>query len=285
MSRTGISPCEPEVLMNLAIICSFVCFCNLNPSKSKDERPANATPPEKTSGQQTKEIDYRQACVDAMLISYNILNDDSKILVEHPFYVPKFGEPVPLLPMDMWDETLPSLGRMLGTSRLAKAGVPREVIEDYLRNRLTYRMLRDRGTIGDIGPYSAGELSIPDTVIVWNRNYPAHSGNIRGVGEIKFPGDSWDDQQYLNAVRIAGGEENVHTLTPESCLCDGEKQKLEERTGQPALQVAAVKEQELARLQMATNLAELAAAISSFAGRRNPIGLFFSTVLTPSAAW
>jgi hypothetical protein len=107
---------------------------------------------------------------------------------------------------------------------------------------------------------------------------------ILGLGEVKFPPDDWSDDQYDNAARIAGGEDNVHTLTPESCLCAGEKQKLEERAGQPALDTAADKAQAQALAQMAVNLAELAAKTASFVTKRNPVGLFFSTLFEASPA-
>jgi hypothetical protein len=49
MSRTGISPCAPpDVLKNLAVICSFVCYCNEHPcsSRSGDFPPPRSDAPD-----------------------------------------------------------------------------------------------------------------------------------------------------------------------------------------------------------------------------------------------
>jgi hypothetical protein len=206
-----------------------------------------------------------------MLFAYNRMNAHSQILAEVPFYLPKDGEPVPLLPMTLPDSRFPSLGRLLGASRLTKSGVPREVIDDYLENGLHYKTLRDRGSIRNVESYSSGELSIPDTVIVKNRNEPATRSNIFGVGEVKFPPDDWDDKQYKNATRIAGGDEDkVHTLKPESCLCRGEEQQLEKSAGQPALDVAAQKAADRQRSQMVLDAARLAVPLSRAVLSRNP---------------
>jgi hypothetical protein len=83
--------------------------------------------------------------VDILLAAYNLSNKNSQILVEHPFYLPENEDLIPLLPMSLWDSKLPSIGRLIGTSRLAKSDVPQEVIDDYLKSELKYKALRDRG--------------------------------------------------------------------------------------------------------------------------------------------
>ena len=200
MSRTGIEPCSAEVMAQLMIVCAAVCQCNGN------------------GGQQ---------CVDNLLLLHNIANPKSQILQEHPYYLPKKGAPNPILKSGGWDNFIPSFGRMIGATRLQKKGVPQEIINAYLQRKINMNGVRTIDGYSSIEKYTKGELSIPDTVIVKDRTQPAIGDNVLGVGEVKFPKDDWDDDQYRAARRIARGGKKVHTLTPKSCSCGEKKQKPE----------------------------------------------------------
>lgn len=107
----------------------------------------------------------------------------------------------------------------MGLTRLAKTpDISDEIMNDYLQKKTRYKDIRELGN-WDIEKYQKGELSIPDTVIVRDRNKPAIGDNVLAVAEVKFPPDDWHEGQYEAASRIAGGESNVHTLTPKSCQC------------------------------------------------------------------
>lgn len=238
MSRTGIEPCSAEVMQQLAIVCSFVCMCNENGG---------------------------QICVDGSLLLYNTLNKNSQILVEHPYYLPEEKAPVPIMNSGGWNDFIPSLGRLIGSSRLAKTeGIPQNVIDAYLKREINMAGVRTIKGYESIESYEAGELSIPDTVIVQDRNMPAvwKDGNLLGVGEIKFPPDDWNDRQYEAATRIAGDEKKVHTLNPTSCMCSGKKQNLREEVGQPAELVAAIKKRREEEAQMLVSVAAFASSIA-----------------------
>jgi len=181
-----------------------------------------------------------------MLNVYNATYGNDQILVEQPFYVPKDLEQLPSqLPFTTKWTRLWNLIKLIKTD-----GVPQDVIDDYA-NGQTFGDLRGMNRIpGDVASYAKGELSIPDTVIVNDPSLPATPNNIQAIGEVKFPPDKWTDQQYYNATRIAGGkntelgESKVETLTPkaDSCNCDGEKQRVDQKAGQPALDQVAEKD-------------------------------------------
>lgn len=257
MSREGIEPCcSDEVLRNVAVICSFVCLCDGKGG---------------------------QKCVDSLLLLHNAATKESQILAEHPYYIPKEGSPIPLIPKGGWEEKICSLGRMIGAARLAKTeGIPQDVMEDYLNGGLKYRDIREKG-YEDIKKYEKGELSIPDTVIVRDRNAPAVGDNMLGVAEIKYPPDDWQRGQFEAASRIAGGDDKVHTLTPTSCKCSNGEQELDEKAGQPAIAAAARKEQQEAAQKQLVMLQEAAAL--AYLASKSPAGLFFDILLTPTPAY
>ena len=257
MSKTGIEPCSAEVMRILAIICSFVCHCNGKGG---------------------------QKCVDGMLLMYNQLNKNSQILIEHPYYIPKVGSPIPLIPSGGWEKFIASIGRITGGARLSKTeSIPQKVLDAYLKREIKYKDIREMG-YEDIEELQSGELSIPDTVIVSNRADSAVGENVLGVGEIKFEGDRWRDEngQYEAATAIAGGEEKVHTLTPKSCKCRDGRQELDKAAGQAAEDL--LTRQAESKKSLDALMANLAAA-AAFVRRRNPVGAFFDILLTPTPAY
>jgi hypothetical protein len=68
---------------------------------------------------------------------------------------------------------------------------------------------------------------------------------------------------------VVGGDENkIHTLTPDSCKCKGEKQELDEKTGQPAADAAALRK----NMEESRKLVSAAAGLAASVRRGNPVG-------------
>lgn len=67
---------------------------------------------------------------------------------------------------------------------------------------------------------SEGNVRRPDVVIVNDPSEPPYQSNIKTVVEMKFPGDSYGDNQERDYVRIAGSRSKFAHLGVENCGCD-----------------------------------------------------------------
>lgn len=204
---SGISaqacPLDDGIDSRLAIVCSFVCTCNIVPNIGNN-------------GQQLK-----QSCVDAGLQQHNKRCDTS--IRQQVFYNTRPNPPAPLLEKDAdGEETIQPL-RNFGHAL-------NRVKKQNIATAIAAGMSKDK-----IESYTRGDMRIPDAVVLKDTNGKPTQDNLMGVIEVKFPPDDWGDGQEKAYEEIAGDEDKLHLLTPEadSCACDGAKQTGYEDETQP----------------------------------------------------
>ncbi len=203
MSETQSCPLNNDITPKLAFICSFVCFCSINPMKSKTGR------------------NLKQMCVDASLDAANTVADTG-IRPEVGYYMPRGPGQIPrplMLKDNMGQETntpIRNFGHMINRIRRLKTPVA--------------ALAKD-----EVESYSKGELRIPDAVVLKDPCKPPTQDNLLGVVEVKFRGDRWGKGQADAYRDIAGSREGLRELNEETCQCDGtEQQLLPEDNLQPA---------------------------------------------------
>lgn len=207
MSGTSAQACpmDDDIESRLAIVCSFVCTCEVVPNRGR-------------SG-----INLKQSCVDRGLQQLNE-NCDTGIRVQVPYYMGD-SPPSPLLVKD--DEgqetadAIPSFDHAINRIRKIK------------RDRARGILLTETAKNREEG-YTRGDMRIPDAVVLRDPNGKPTQDNMLGVIEVKFPPDDWGDGQERAYEEIAGGEEKLHLLTPERCKCDGPQQTKYAPVIQPA---------------------------------------------------
>lgn len=203
MSGAQSCPLSNDITPKLAFICSFVCFCSINPMKSKTGR------------------NLKQACVDASLDAANTAADTG-IRPEVGYYMPEDERmsPQPLMLKDIaGQETnapIRNFGHMINRVRRLKTPATALVKEE-------------------VESYSKGELRIPDAVVLKDPCKPPTQDNLLGVVEVKFRGDRWGRGQKDAYEAIAGSPNGLHELNEDTCKCKGtEQQLLPEDNLQPA---------------------------------------------------
>lgn len=176
MSNIGCSTCPKSPLDEIAIICSFVCVCDIKPLESK-------------SGSNLK-----QACVNKGIEWMHASGQGTNIL--------------------------PEVGYFMGTSPpspLMKDGdhdIPQPIRNHWHRFNKVKGLLKEKEEA-----YTRGQLRIPDSVITKDPSKPPTQDNLKAVVEVKFPGDKWGDGQEKAYIEIAGDDEKLEELTPNTCGC------------------------------------------------------------------
>lgn len=183
-AMSGLIQPPLDAAIEIAIICSVVCFCDKNPIKS-------------SSGKS----DLKEECVKITLLSGNdaleISGDNdlqnlSTIKPEIPYNMTT-SPPTPLL--HRADD-----GNLKPTERLGK------------------RMLQEglKAAVRNNGIY---EVRIPDVIVVNDLSKPLVAGNLKAVVEIKFNNQSRNQYQISDYEEIAGDPNRVVELDPKKCGC------------------------------------------------------------------
>jgi VRR-NUC domain. len=194
MTATEQCPICNDITPKLAFICSFVCFCSVNPMQSQTGR------------------NMKQMCVDASLDAVNQVSDTG-IRPQVGYYMPRGRGLVPQ-PLMLKDSTgqettepIRNFGHMINRIRNLKTPAS--------------ALLKD-----EIEQYTKGELRIPDAVVLRDPAGLPSQDNLLGVVEVKFRGDRWGDGQETAYRRIAGSDEGLHELNEDTCKCNGTEQQL-----------------------------------------------------------
>ncbi|MEQ5834799.1 hypothetical protein [Marinobacter sp. NFXS9] len=195
MSGTQSCPLSNDITPKLAFICSFVCFCSVNPMQSRTGR------------------NMKQMCVDNALDAVNEAADTG-IRPQVGYYMPEneMMAPQPLMLKDRSGQETNAPIRNFG----------------HMINRI--RRLKTPATAlvkDEVESYTKGELRIPDAVVLKDPCLPPTQDNLLGVVEVKFRGDRWGKGQKKAYERIAGPEAGLHELNEDTCKCDGTEQQLE----------------------------------------------------------
>jgi hypothetical protein len=219
--------------------------------------------------------------VDKLLDAHNVFERNSRILPAHPYFVPKEGEPKSLLPAD---SNFSIIRRLRDVMPWTSINAPQKTNDDYREIFAKYNNSDPRGAM-QAAANQGGSLSIQDAVIVWNPQYEAHPANIQALAKVNFPPEDWTDEEYVNAVRIAGLEEKIHTLTPKTCLCNGENQNLDTNAGQAAAVLAAKSKSDVSKQIVWNNIKQLGQAFLEYRGLKNPLTTGFKLGFPVNPAW
>lgn len=194
MNGTQSCPLSNDITPKLAFICSFVCFCSVNPMQSRTGR------------------NMKQMCVDNALDAVNEAADTG-IRPQVGYYMRKPPQrPEPLMLKDRSGQETSAPIRNFG----------------HMINRI--RRLKTPATAlvkDEVETYTKGELRIPDAVVLKDPCLPPTQDNLLGVVEVKFRGDRWGKGQKDAYERIAGSQNGLKELNEDTCKCDGTEQQLE----------------------------------------------------------
>ncbi|WP_447529905.1 hypothetical protein [Vreelandella sp. TE19] len=197
MSETNAQPCPlgDDIESRLAIMCSFVCTCEVVPNQGRNG------------------INLKQSCVDRGLQQYNE-SCDTGIRVQVPYYM-RDTPPSPLLVKDEdgqeTTDPIPGFGHAI--NRIIK------IKRDRARGILLTESAKNRAE-----GYTRGDMRIPDAVVLRDPNDKPTQDNLLGVVEVKFPPDDWGAGQEEAYEQIAGADHKLRLLTPGRCGCDGPRQ-------------------------------------------------------------
>lgn len=211
--QTTIKCTDPSTRGELGKVCAFVCFCNDNFGFS-------------SSGGKLK-----QMCVDSIIHKYNEYleknGQKSRIASAPPYAV--FGKKA--LPCF---ETIDDLRDTNFFYKLLLVRVLAQVTSDetaeqslefyfkYMRRELTFEELKVKAgfSYDDLPAYAKGELRMPDTVITAENSPSLYPEDGITVGEIKFPGDDWGEEQYSKYLIIANNnKKKLEELNVTDCEC------------------------------------------------------------------
>ncbi|MBZ9560522.1 hypothetical protein KGQ96_20980 [Halomonas coralii] len=192
-------PLDNTIESRLAIVCSFVCTCNVVPNVGK-------------AGQSLK-----QSCVDQGLLAYNKTCDTG--IRPQVAYFMKANPPRPLMLKGRDGEEINEPIRNFG----------------HAYNRIRQYLTLPEYVKDEVEGYTRGDMRIPDAVVVRDPHKPPTQDNLLGVVEVKFPPDGWNGGQEDAYRKIAGDPDDLHELTPQTCACDGPRQQQYAEARQPAM--------------------------------------------------